>query len=176
MSFGGGHAISTAADDGRIAAVVALVPMTDGLAFSLRPNFVRLTARLLADRLRGRREPLPAAGPAGAFPLAELPHLERLAAANGWRNEVNAALDYPMTLYRPVRRAARVRAPVLVQLGAQDELAPHRATERTAHRAPRSELRRYPIDHFGCFWPEHVDEVAADQIEFLRRHLMTRGG
>lgn len=172
MSFGGGHAITTAAEDARIAAVVALVPMADGLAFSLSPRFARFSARAVADRLRGRRRPLVAAGRSGVFPPEELADLERLGAASGWRNEVNPALDFPMPAYRrPVRSAARIEAPVLVQLGEQDSLAPRRAVERVARRAPRGELRRYPIDHFGCFWPEHIDEVAGDQVEFLRRHL-----
>lgn len=38
-------------------------------------------------------------------------------------------------------------------------------------RAARGELRRYPMGHFSTFWPEQVDEIAADQIAFLRRHL-----
>lgn len=172
MSFGGGHAISAAAEDTRIAAVVALVPMADGLAFSLSRRFVRFSARVVADRLRGRGRPLPAAGPAAAFPPEELPSLERLGAASGWRNEVNVALDHPMPAYRPVRRARRIGAPVLVQLGERDNLAPRRAVERVARQAPHGELRRYPIDHFGCFSPEHVDEVAGDQIEFFSIHLL----
>jgi dienelactone hydrolase len=176
MSFGGGHAVSTAADDSRIAAVVALVPMADGLAFSLSLRFARFSIRLVADRLRGRRRPLLAAGRAAAFPADELPSLERLGSANGWRNEVNAALDHPMFVYRPVRRARRIEAPVLVQLGERDRLAPRRAVEMVARNAPRGELRRYPIDHFGCFWPEHLDEVVDDEVAFLRSHLTTTGG
>lgn len=168
MSFGGGHAISTAGEDDRIAAVIALVPMVDGLPFSLKPSFVRLSARLVADRFQGRRRPQPAAGRVGAFPPEELPHLERLGGPGGWRNEFRAALDYPMFAYRPVRKAKRIEVPVLVQLGEHDSLAPRRAVEAVARRAPRGELRRYPIDHFGCFWPEHVDEVASDQLAFLR--------
>jgi len=171
MSFGGGHAVTTASEDARIAAAIALVPMADGLAFSLTPRFMRFSARLAADRLRGRRRPYQAAGPAAAFPAEKLPHLERLAAASGWRNEANVALDYPMALYRPVRKAKRIEVPLLVQLGERDGLAPRRAVEKTAARAPRGELRRYPIDHFDCFWPEHIDEVAGDQITFLHRHL-----
>lgn len=76
-----------------------------------------------------------------------------------------------MALYRPVRKAKRIEVPLLVQLGERDGLAPRRAVEKTAARAPRGELRRYPIEHFDCFWPEHIDEVAGDQITFLHRHL-----
>jgi dienelactone hydrolase len=176
MSLGGGHALATAAADERLAAVVAFVPMADGLRFSLNLRMLRFTARALPLWFRRKPVTLPAAGPAAAFPLELLPSLERLAGGNGWRNEATADLSYPFTRYRPVRRAAEIKAPVLVQLGEQDELAPRTAIEQTAERAPRGELRRYPIDHFSGFWPEHVDEVAGDQVDFLRRHLVRPEG
>jgi len=37
---------------------------------------------------------------------------------------------------------------------------------RTARRA-----EHYPIDHFGCYWSEHITQVAADRLEVLRRHM-----
>jgi dienelactone hydrolase len=173
MSLGGGHALTTAAADRRIAAVVAFVPMADGLRFSLNLRMLRFTARALRLRLRGKPVTLPAAGPAGAFPPELLPSLERLAGNSGWRNEATADLRYPFTRYRPVRRAAEIEAPLLVQLGEQDELVPRTGVERAAEQAPRGELRRYPIDHFSGFWPEHIDEVAADQLDFLQLHLLS---
>jgi len=171
MSLGGGHALSTAADDPSIAAVVALVPMADGLLFSANLRIMRFLRRALPERLRRGSATQPAVGSAGLFPTDALPSFERLAANNGWQNEVNTDLDYPLGLYRPVRKASRIRVPILVQLGEHDELAPRRGVEGTANRAPRGEMRRYPIDHFACFWPEHIDEVADDEVDFLSRHL-----
>jgi dienelactone hydrolase len=172
MSLGGGHALAAAAADGRVGAVVAFVPMADGLMFSLNVRILRSMARALRLRLSGRPATLPAAGPAGAFPAEELPNLERLAGADRWRNEATVTFSYPMARYRPVRRAAEIEAPLLVQLGERDEVAPRRAIERTAAKAPHAELRRYPIDHFSGFWPDHIDQVAGDQVDFLRRHLI----
>jgi alpha-beta hydrolase superfamily lysophospholipase len=175
MSSGGGHALSIGADDPRIAAVIALVPMADGLAFSLGRARLRVTRRNLRTVIRQGTATFSAAGPRGTQALFDepeaLPGFERLAAPNGWRNEVT--MDYAglPALYRPVRQAARIQAPTLVQLGERDAIAPRRAVERTAARAPRGELKRYPIDHFGCFWPERIDEVAGDQIDFLRSHV-----
>jgi dienelactone hydrolase len=171
MSFGGGHAVHTASTDPRIAAAVAFVPMADGLAYTLNLRFLRMLSRAARERLKGRCMTVQAVGPAGAFAPEELDNLERLAGPNGWRNEARFYFDYPMFRHRPVRRAARVGAPVLVQLGEEDEVAPRRAIEKTAERAPRGELRRYPIDHFSGFWPENIDRVAGDQVEFLRRVL-----
>jgi pimeloyl-ACP methyl ester carboxylesterase len=96
----------------------------------------------------------------------------RLAATNGWRNEVNAGAALGLLRYRPVRRATRIQAPVLFQVGERDEMAPLSPIEKSATRAPRGELIRYPIDHFGCFWPEHIDRVVDDELDFLRRHLL----
>jgi hypothetical protein len=31
------------------------------------------------------------------------------------------------------------------------------------------------MNHFGCFWPEHIELVAGDQLEFLDQHLLTPG-
>ena len=172
MSAGGGHAITSAAADGRIAAVVAFVPMADGLRFCLNLRLLRFTVRALRHRDRRRSAAVPAVGPAGLFPSEDLPNLERLAAPNDWRNEVSIDLSYPLARYRPVRQAVDMRMPLLVQFGERDTLAPRRAVEQTAQRAPHAELRRYPIDHFSGFWPEHIDEVAADQLDFLQRYLL----
>jgi hypothetical protein len=49
-------------------------------------------------------------------------------------------------------------------------MAPPCAIETVNRRAPHAELTRYPIDHFGCYWPEHIDQVAGDQLKFLQRH------
>jgi len=51
-------------------------------------------------------------------------------------------------------------------------MAPLPPIETTAAQAPRGELVRYPIDHFECFWPEHIDRVAGDELDFLRRQLL----
>jgi hypothetical protein len=51
-------------------------------------------------------------------------------------------------------------------------MAPLPPIEKTAARAPRGELIRYPIDHFEGFWPEHIDRVVDDELDFLRRHLL----
>ncbi len=176
MSSGGGHSLSAAVADPRVAAVIALVPMADGLAFALGPARLRVTWSNLAAVMRRGTATFAAAGPRGAQALFDepeaLPGFERLAAPNGWRNEVTMDYGGMPALYRPVRQATRIQAPVLVQLGERDAMAPRRAVERTAARAPRGELKRYPIDHFGCFWPEHIDEVAGDQVDFLRRKLV----
>jgi dienelactone hydrolase len=179
MSLGGGHALTVAASDPGIAAVVALVPMTDGLAATLKPAPPRVTMRIIGRAMRETitRRParVPVAGVEGSFAVLAaseaLPGFERLAGENGWHNEVTSAGLFALGGYRPARQAAHIEAPVLLQLGERDAMVPLRAIENTRRRAPHAQLLRYPIDHFGCFWPEQFDTVCSDEVEFLRRHV-----
>jgi pimeloyl-ACP methyl ester carboxylesterase len=183
MSLGGGLALVTAAADPRIAATVALVPMADGLAAMAQPAPPGVTARLTWSIMRRAvtRRPvtIPVAAAPGSFGVIAapeaLPGFERLASENGWRNEVDAAgLLIPFARFRPMRKATRIGTPLLVQLGDRDGMVPLGAIEKIGARAPNAELVRYAIDHFGCFWPEHIDHVADDQLEFLQRHLVDK--
>jgi dienelactone hydrolase len=176
MSMGGGHALITAAEDSRVAAVVALVPATDALATQPPARVgLRMIGRAAREALTRREVRMPAVGPAGAFAVVTapeaLPGFERLGAASGWQNDVNTSWLLTAARYRAVRRAAKIRAPVLLQLGERDGMAAAAAIEQTAARAPHATLLRYDIDHFECFWPEHIDRVASDEINFFRRAL-----
>jgi pimeloyl-ACP methyl ester carboxylesterase len=182
FSLGGGLALITAAADARIAATIALLPLADGLAAVTQPArpgvTVHLTWSIMRRALTRRPVTIPVAGAPGSFAVVAspeaLPGFERLASRNGWRNEVNAAgLLVPFARFRPVKRADRIRGPVLLQLGERDGMVPLPAIEKTSARVPNGQLVPYPIDHFECFWPQHIGQVARDQLDFLQRHLPT---
>lgn len=121
---------------------------------------------------------IPVAAAPGSFALIAapeaLPGFERLASGNGWHNEINVAgLLIPFARFRPVQKAARIAGPVLVQLGERDGMVPRPAIENVSARAPRGQLARYPMNHFDCYWPEHIERVAGDQLTFLRQQLLT---
>jgi dienelactone hydrolase len=185
-SFAGGHVVTLAARDARIAALVAQVPFMDGLvnARTLPPwQALRLTAAGLRDALRAliRRTPhyMPIAGPPGAvaalttpdaqdgyramFPAGETPD-ERIAA--------RIALTVPA--YRPVRAAARVGCPALLCLADEDRLTPTAPALRAAAAMRRAEVRHYPTGHFGLYDGELFERAVADQLAFLQRHLSPR--
>jgi pimeloyl-ACP methyl ester carboxylesterase len=75
--------------------------------------------------------------------------------------------------YRPIRHAATLHCPWLVRVGDADQVAKPGPAIAAAKRAPRGELRIYPgVDHFDIYdGPEH-EAVVADEVEFLRRHLI----
>ena len=121
---------------------------------------------------------MPVAGPpcppgtlaANAAPEA-LSGFEELTAGTDWRNEINSSPAFSMFRYRPVRRAGDIVAPVLLQVGENDRMVPLAPIEMVAAAAPQAQLVRYPMNHFGCFSSDHLDRVATDQTEFLRRHV-----
>jgi uncharacterized protein len=177
FSAGGGHAIYTAAGDERIAAAIALCPMTDVVAFVRRMparNVLRANVDTLRNVVGHRRVHIPVVGRPGSYAFFTQPEaLPGFDAVCGdrslWRNEL-LTLSFAKPTYRPVRVAHRVRCPLLMCVGERDHMAPRRAAERTVERAPRGERRDYPIDHFGGFLGGDFECVVADQIEFLRRH------
>lgn len=182
-SLSGGHVIATAADDPRIAAVVAQVPHTDGLASLLAAglgDLARLTVaglRNLARAALGRPPWLtPIVGPPGSLAAmnstdAEPGYRAMFELGVGWRNEVSARSAAEVGRYFPGRRARRVRCPLLVQVATEDAITPPGPACRAARRAPRGELRSYPGGHFDLYSGEPFGRVVSDQVEFLGRTL-----
>ena len=179
-SFSGGHVLTVAAADPRIAAVIAQAPYTDSLPI-LRRMPVRNLAPAAVAALRDSagavlgREPvlMPAAGPPGSFAaLTEPDALTGFQAIIGpeslWRNEVAARLMLTLPFFRPVRSAARLTMPVLLCVCDADTTTPPSSTITVGRRAPRAELRHYPYGHFAIYTDP---QVKIDQVDFLRRVL-----
>ena len=179
-SFSGGHVVAVAADDPRIAAVIAQAPFTDSLpAIRQIPvaNLVRAGAAALRDRVAAMlgRAPvlIPAVGEPGTFavmtaPDAETGFRELIGPTSLWRNEIAARLVLTLPFYRPVRFAARLQMPVLFCVCDHDVITPPSSTIKAAHAAPHGELRRYAYGHFDIY---RDPAVKADQVAFLNRVL-----
>ncbi len=188
-SFGGGHAIVTAADDRDVVAAIAQCPFTDGTA-SARQISPRGAARLAAAaasdhlaRLIGRppvRVKVAArAGEVGLMDAEDvIDGVLGLLDASGlteeqYRNDVPARVALEIPLDAPGRRASEVRCPILFCVCDTDTVAPAQATLRHAAKAPLGEIRRYPAGHFDIYIGEHFERVVADQLAFLRVHVPT---
>jgi dienelactone hydrolase len=184
-SFSGGHVLATAARDHGVAAAVAQVPFTDGLrnlpalglAHSLRLTFEGL--RDAAGALIGRPPHMVAAvGPPGSLAVMNSPDAEPGLRAvdppgSTWRNEVAARIALTVGFYRPGARAGRIRCPLLVCVADEDLVTPPGPAALAARRAPRGELRHYPIGHFDVYLGDAFERAVSDQLEFLGRHLLT---
>lgn len=179
-SFSGGHVLAVAAEDPSIAAVVSQAPFTDAPSSMARVparTAARLTVAALRDQIRAWRGTAPLLMPAVGAPatLAAMtePDAEPgLAAIVGpesrWRNEFAARLMLRFPFYRPGRKTARMRMPVLICVCDQDTTAPPGPTVAAARRAPLGELRHYPYGHFAIYLDP---QVRVDQREFLDRVL-----
>lgn len=179
-SFSGGHVLTLAAEDPRIAAVIAQAPYTDSLPVIRRMplgNLVRATMAAMRDQAGaglGRAPTLIAAvGAPGTFAAMTEPDVASgfgaiVGPESLWRNEFAARLMLTMPFYRPVRVASRLTMPVLFCVCDEDTTTPPSSTITAAGRAPRGELIRYPYGHFAIYTDP---QVKADQVGFLRRVL-----
>jgi alpha-beta hydrolase superfamily lysophospholipase len=175
-SMGGGNALAAAAEDPDIAAAISQVPFLDIVTQAHRPS-PRVTARTLAAAVRGRH--LPAVGRPDEPALINAPGGEEgwrrvveIGEDSRWRNRVSSRwlLGRP---YRPVRHAAKLHCPWLVCVGEADRVAKPGPAIAAARRAPKGELRTYPgVDHFDIYDGPAHEALVADQLDFLKRHLL----
>jgi pimeloyl-ACP methyl ester carboxylesterase len=179
-SIGGGNALAAAAEDTRVAAAISQVPLLDlaGQAHHSPPDVV---AQMRSAAEAGQH--LPAVGQPDEAAFINAPaseagwrHVVAIGEDSRWRNRVSARwlIGEP---YRPARHAATLHCPWLVCVGEADQVAKPGPAVEAAHRAPFGELRTYPgVDHFDIYdGPQH-EALVADEIAFLRRHLLRQRG
>ena len=178
-SFGGGHALVAAAEDQRVAAAISQVPFLDLRSQAFRPAG-EVVARMRAAA--EREEFLPAVGQPSEPAFINAPaseagwrHVVAIGEQSRWRNRASARwlLGEP---YSPIESASTLHCPWLVCVGAADQVAKPGPAIEAAQRAPLGELCVYPsVDHFDIYdGPEH-EAVVADEVAFLRRHLLGHG-
>jgi uncharacterized protein len=175
-SMGGGNALAAAAEDERIAAAISQVPFLD-IVLQAHRSSPRVTAKVLAAAARGRY--LPVLGEPNEAALLNAPgaaagwrHVVAIGEDSRWRDRISTGwlLGRP---YRPGRKAAKLHCPWLVCVGEADRVARPGPAIAAAHRAPLGELRTYPgVDHFGIYDGPAHEALLADQLAFLRRHLL----
>jgi pimeloyl-ACP methyl ester carboxylesterase len=179
FSLSAGMALKTAAVDPGIAAVIAVCPMTDGLAAWLEPapagTVLRMVSRALRETITRRPVTMPVAGRPGDFAVLPtpdaLPGFEHVTAGRPWRNEVSTSWLLTLAAFRPVTAVPKITVPVLYQVAQHDGMPSASQVDKAIPRTPGAGVQRYPMDHFGPFGPEHQPAVAADASDFLRTHL-----
>lgn len=181
-SFSGGHIIQIAAQDQRIAAVVAQVPFVDGFALlraDIRAN-MRLSAAWLRDELRRQQKKPPhyvkIVGSPGTLAAitsagAEAGMLDMVYEGSPWENRVAGRIFLPVGFYRPIRAAPHVRCPLLICVCDRDTVTPPGPAIKAARKASRGELRQYSGSHFDIYVGALFEKAIADQCAFLGQHL-----
>lgn len=182
-SFGGGHAIVTAAGDRRIAAAISQCPFTSGLASALAlppVSSVKVTARALRDAVGARlgRPPVmvPTYGPPGSTSLMSTPDsvagvTALIPEGQDIRDDVAARFGLDIVRHFPGRRARHVACPILFAICERDSVAPPGPTRKYAATAPRGEVKLYDAGHFDIYVGAHFELNVTDQLDFLRRHV-----
>lgn len=165
ISLGGGHVLTAAAESGAgVRAVVAVVPLVDGLAaarhaFAVHSpmSMARASVTGIAGRVRRRagRDPIMipvVAGPGQVGALTVEGALQDYLSIAGpsWRNEIAADVTLELGDRTPIRAAAQLRMPTLFQIADFDQSAPPQAAAKAAFAA-RAHVRHYPGDHFDLF-------------------------
>jgi len=162
------------------------VPMVDGLAAARHAmashapsELLRATGRgirsRVSDRLGRGQVMMPVVARPGQLGALTLPgaYEDYLAIAGpSWRNEIQADVGLELGSRAPLEAAARIGAPLLVQIADFDRSAPPHAAARAAFAA-RAEVRHYPGDHFDLFAgkPWHGAAVR-HAVGFLQRRLV----
>jgi pimeloyl-ACP methyl ester carboxylesterase len=175
-SMGGGNALAAAAADRRVAAAISQVPFLDIVRQAYRAP-AKVRARMIAAATRG--EFLPAVGQPDQAAFINAPgaeagwrHVVAIGEDSRWRDRVSSRwlLGRP---FNPCRFAKDLHCPWLVCVGEADQVAKPGPAIAAAKRAPHGELRLYPgVDHFDIYdGPEH-EAVVADQLDFLKRHVL----
>jgi pimeloyl-ACP methyl ester carboxylesterase len=185
-SWSGGHAVYVAADDGRIAAVIAQTPDLDGARTLLEiaryagvMGLLRMTGHAIRDAVGGLlgREPhlIPLVAPPGNVAAMSSEEAEpgyTAIAGPTWRNELMARALLHEGKNRAITRIGELACPILIQVAERDSIAPPGQAKAAAWRAKgRSEVREYPCNHFEIYVGRWRRRSIEDQLHFLRRHL-----
>ena len=182
-SYSGGHVVAVAAEDPRVAGVIAQNAAMDGPAAVLEilryagpRQLLSLLGHCLRDLvaalLRRPAHLVPLVGPPGSLAAMSAPGAETgfLAIAGpSFRNELRARGILPILVNRPVTRASRLRMPLFLAIASRDNVAPTASVEKVARRAQGPvRVERFDVGHFDLYRGECFEKCVAAQVEFLR--------
>lgn len=177
-SFAGGHVLSVAAEDPRIAAVVAVAPFVDGRA-ALKSKGIKYNLKATALGLRDKLQSLvlgpytvPIVGDPDEFavinePGAKAGVFDLVPTGSDWENECPARTLLGIPGYRPITSAEDVRSPTLFVGGTDDDVVSLSAVESAVETVPNATYLRLPTDHFGYFEGEVFEQCVGYQLAFL---------
>lgn len=183
-SYSGGHVTVTAANDGRVAAVVAQVPFVSGIS-TLASQPLRDALRLgwagMRDLLRllTLRSPyhIGLVGRPGETAVMTTPecydgYMALVPAESAWKNRTPARSGLLLPFYNPGSYASEVSCPMLVVAGRNDSLIPIAAVRKMARRIADCRLEELDCNHFEPYKGSWFEKNVGIQIDFLQRHLL----
>lgn len=186
-SYSGGHVVDLAAADQGVAAAIAQVPFTDGVAIARATAplvSLRLTFAALRDAIGSALGRAPHYVPVVARP-GGLAAMTSPDAYDGYRalmsperhfeNRVTARTALKTVRWRPVKLASRVSCPLLVLIADNDVVTPPKPASEVARLAPRGEASHFEAGHFDVYHGELWQRAIGEQVAFLKRELHPAG-
>lgn len=183
-SYSGGHALTVAAWDRRVRAVVAQVPLIDAWEFVTRGLGPEMRDALVAQQIE-ERERIYAGGAPAMVPVVGAPDaalgtpdaaewFQAVAAdAPSFRNEVTMRSWERILEYSPLRWIDRIAPTPLAIIAAQeDTLCPIAlAREAFARAGEPKRLVELPVGHFAPYDPPGFADAAGAAVDWFTTHL-----
>lgn len=186
-SFGGGHVITLAGTGEPLAAILAQVPHVSGPA-AVRATGLRSSLRLAPFALRDQaaswlhRAPVyvEAVGLPGTTAIMTSPDavagLDKQIAEAGltvgdYPQHVAARIGLTIGRYSPMKHAAAVTCPALVQIAAHDAVTPRDVAEKAAARMANATVHVYDCGHFDPYVEPYFASTMKHQLDFLAAHV-----
>lgn len=184
-SLGGGHVIAVAAEDSRIAAVIAQVPGIDMVSKEAKATIriptgvlLKILAAAVRDGIHGLLGLPPyyvkvfgEPGETAIFSDPQLkPRFEALMQnSRTWRNRFTPRFYLAAPRYQP-GTMEKLNMPLLICVADQEVYANPAFQAKMGHLAPHGEVIHYPGGHFD-FYHGMFERVITDEIDFLQRHV-----
>lgn len=179
-SLSGGHVLSVAAENFRVAGVIATNPLVDGRSLML--GMIRQPKRLLKSLAVGVRDRLGYRLGFGTdvrivddedgFAVITAPGAKRAVfdlvdRHADWQNRVPARVLLSLPRYRPITEVDEIRCPALVIGGRDDQVVSAEKAAAAADGIADSTYLELPVDHLSGFG-EDFETVVGHQLTFLR--------
>ena len=179
-SLSGGHALSVAAENFRVAGVIASCPFVDGRSQTMA--MLRDPKRLLKSLAAGLRDGLGHRLGLGTevrivdnedgFGVVMAPGAKRAAfdlvdRRADWDNRIPARIFLSLPRYRPIAEVDEIRCPALLIGGRDDQVVPASGAETAADGIAEATYLEAPVDHFSVF-SDDFETVVGHQLTFLR--------
>jgi len=179
-SLSGGHALSVAAANFRVAGVIATNPFVDGRPY-LKAG-IKDPKRSIKQLVAGLRDTLGHRVGFGTnvrivddedgFGVITAPGAKRalfdlVDRHADWENSVPARLLVSLPRYRPITTVGEIRCPTLVVGGRDDQITPADSAAAAADKIADSTYLELPIDHLSAF-SDDFETVVDHQLAFLR--------
>ncbi len=179
-SLSGGHVLSVAAANFRVAGVIATTPFVDGR--SQLKRLLRDPKQLGKSVAAGVRDTVGHRVGAGrevrivddedGFGVITAPGAKRAVfdlvdRHADWQNSVPARIFLSLPRYRPITTADEIRCPTLIVGGRGDQITPPTNAATAADMIADSTYLELPIDHLSAF-SDDLETVVDHQLAFLR--------